>query len=217
MTSVSASNSLSQLVSTQRPQHHGGGTARISDAIDAGESSGQISATDATALTSALDSIDSSLSADRASSSGAGSSGARLDPSQMKDRIDGLIADQVSAGTLTSDQAATLKQLFAQGPGGGRDGAVSGAGAGEAGGIARNRPPPPPPPGDSASLDASGQTSSPDDLIGSSSSTASRSANDLLTSFIQQLQQSQPSAAGYTGSGSGGSRVSAALLVDFRS
>ncbi len=30
----------------------------------------------------------------------------------MKDRIDGLIADQVSSGSLTADQATELKNLF---------------------------------------------------------------------------------------------------------
>lgn len=81
----------------------------LSAAIDAEVSAGTLSQTDATALSGALDAIDASLSAER----GASGSTARLDPAQMQERIDGLIDDQVEGGTLTGDQAETLKGLFA--------------------------------------------------------------------------------------------------------
>ncbi|MEH3145616.1 MAG: hypothetical protein PGN34_09745 [Methylobacterium frigidaeris] len=106
---------------------------RIQDQISAGTASGSISATDATALSDALESIDEGLSG--ASAPG---SATRLDPSQMKGRIDDLIETQVSGGTLTSDQADTLKAMFAQagGPGGpppsgGAPGASSGGSGGD--------------------------------------------------------------------------------------
>lgn len=72
--------------------------------IAAAASAGTISTTDQSALSTALDGIDSSLKSD------AGGRGA-----DMKTRIDGLIDGQVSSGTLTDDQAAELKGFFAQG------------------------------------------------------------------------------------------------------
>lgn len=230
MTSISSTN-LSQLFAAQRPPPPGGGKTRVSDAIQSEAASGQISATDATALTSALDSIDSSLSADRASAQSSSSattassgSDSRLDPSKIKDRIDGLIADQVTSGTLTSAQADTLKQIFAQGPGqqqgqqsgggdqDGIDATGSGGGTGRVGHGHRG-PPPGPPPSDDAADGSSSTTSS------ASSDSGTDSVSDLLKSFIAQLQASQSSAAGYTGSGSSNAygQQSSALLFDFKS
>ncbi|WP_430911978.1 hypothetical protein [Methylobacterium sp. sgz302541] len=233
MTSISSTN-LSQLFAAQRPPPPSGGKTRVSDAIQSEAASGQISATDATALTSALDSIDSSLSADRASAQSSSSatpassgSDSRLDPSKIKDRIDGLIADQVTSGTLTSAQADTLKQIFsAQGPGQqqgqqsggddqdgfGIDATGSGGGTGRVGHGHRG-PPPGPPPSDDAADGSSSATSS------ASSDSGTDSVSDLLKSFIAQVQASQSSAAGYTGSGSSNAygQQSSALLFDFKS
>ena len=79
--------------------------------IEAVVEAGSVSEVDSAAMETALDSIDSALSAS------AGSETGRLDPSAMQDRIDSLIEDQLSAGTLTQEQAAQLQGFFAQGPG----------------------------------------------------------------------------------------------------
>lgn len=130
--------------------------ARISAAV----SSGSISATDQTALSSALDSIDSSLSADRASGT--------KPASGMKDRVDGLIDQQVKDGKLTDDQAGELKKLFAQGPHGHHGGAGG------------------PPPADLASTltDASSDSTSPTDATASTQD----AAQEMLLAFLQQLR-----------------------------
>jgi hypothetical protein len=78
--------------------------AQIASAVSAGT----ISAADQNALSSALDSIDSSLSSDQASG--------QKPTGGMKGRIDGLIDQQVKDGKLTDDQAKELKSFFAQGP-----------------------------------------------------------------------------------------------------
>ncbi len=102
-------------------------------------SSGAVASSDESALSSALDSIDASMSASR----GTKESG---DP---KAKIDALIDAQVNAGSLTSDQAEELRGVFssafASGP----------HGAGGAGG-----PPPGPPPGEDDDDDSLSATSS---------------------------------------------------------
>lgn len=130
--------------------------ARISAAV----SSGSISATDQTALSSALDSIDSSLSADR--TSGTKPAGG------IKDRVDGLIDQQVKDGKLTDDQAGELKKLFAEGPHGHH---------GRAGG---------PPPADltSSSTDGSSDGTSSTDAT----ATTEDAAQEMLLAFLQQLR-----------------------------
>lgn len=187
MSTISATQSYQTYAPPRPPSERN----RLASAIDGEVSAGTISQTDATALSSALDSIDSSLSAERGTA-GSGTA-ARLDPAQMKDRIDGLIDDQVSGGTLTSDQAETLKSLFAEQ--GGRDGP---GGPGGAGG-----PPPGPPPGEDMTAEAASGTS------------ADSSATDLLASFIQQLQASQ-SGSSYAAGGTAGSAQASALLFDFK-
>ncbi|MCJ2063349.1 hypothetical protein MKK63_11580 [Methylobacterium sp. J-088] len=203
MSSIS-STTASQLYAPRRSTQDSPQT-RMADTISSALSAGTLSSTDATALTSALSSIDSGLSADRANVSSG--TEAKLDPSSMKDRVDSLIADQVSSGSLTDDQATELKTLFASH---GRstqtadaaDGGVSGAGG----------PPPGPPPGSPPPDAASGSGTS-----GSSSSADTSSTNDLLAGFLQQLQNSQSPSVGYGASGSSGSSRISALLVDFRS
>src|SRR6266568_122367 len=88
-------------------------------------SAGTISTGDQDALSSALDSIDSSLQSQRDTDR---ASGTRPSPGDLKSKVDDLIASQVSDGKLTSDQATELKNVFqnafAKGPGsgpGGRD------------------------------------------------------------------------------------------------
>lgn len=187
---------------------------KISAAVEAGS----ISETDATALETALDSIDSALSSSSSTSS------SKLDPSEMKDRIDSLISDQVEAGTLTEEQAAELQSLFAQGPSGGggtppematsEDGteiaSVEGStGLEEMQGMGGPRgpggPPPPPPP---SSSDETSSTSSSDD--------SSSSVEDVLASmqaFLDNLRASMASDSTYSTS-SASTSTSAGLIVD---
>lgn len=172
--------------------------------IDAAVETGSLSSVDGDALDTALDSIDSALSASASDST------SRLDPSEMKDRVDSLIADQVSAGTLTEDQAAALQSFFAQGPGGSTqtadassDDAMSIEGMGAMGGPGpMGGPPPGPPPSETESSDDSSTTSSTD----SSSPTEQLDSiiaflENLRTSLSQSLYGSAASSTDSTNSG----------------
>ena len=206
MSSIS-STTASQVQPTQRPAH--AHKNRVASEIDSEASAGTISSTDATALTSALAAIDANLKSggsatDSASAPSGSTPTARLDPSAMQDKIDGLIADQVSSGTLTSDQATTLKSLFAQGDK--HDGgAVAGAGGRLSG------PPPGGPPSGGGTLGTSPGSAASD-------TTSTTSTSDLLAGFIKQLQATQTSGAGYASSGSASVRSNAsAIVLDFQS
>jgi len=149
--------------------------------IGAAVEAGSLSQVDGDALETALDSIGSALSSSSSDSS------ARLDPSGMKDRIDSLIDDQVSAGTLTEDQAAALQSFFAQGPGGSTSTANSSEDQGfnidgidGVGGPGAMRGPPPGPPPSASSEDS--------DDSSTTSSTAATSATDQLDSIIAFLE-----------------------------
>ncbi|KQT85010.1 hypothetical protein ASG51_00170 [Methylobacterium sp. Leaf465] len=161
-------------------------------------SAGALSGTDATALTSALTAIDTGLSASSSGKAAGGAATAR-DPASLTDRIDGLIADQVSAGTLTDDQAGALKSLFASG--GQSTRASQADGAREAGG-----PPPGPPPDGAASGSDDGTTNG---------SATRASVSDLLSSFIKQLQSVQATGSAYGANGTNRtSSASSALVLD---
>lgn len=208
MTSISTAT---QVYTPQATSHAHSGKNRMASAIQQQEASGALSGADATALTNALSAIDSSLSANATSGTSAASgspdsaSKSGLDPSSMKDRINSLISDQVSSGTLTSGQATELKNLFAS-----HGTSVTSADSDGDGGGPDGPPPAGPPPGlDSGSSSANGTFS-----VSSASGTSS---SDLLATFIQQLQSSQSTGSGYSATGSTGSSQSAALLFDFKS
>jgi hypothetical protein len=158
-------------------------------------SAGTISSGDQDALSSALDSIDSSLSSQRDADR---ASGTRPSPGDLKSKVDDLIASQVSDGKLTSDQATELKNVFqnafAKGPGGG-PGGPGGPGGGNA---------------------SSAGTTSAD---GSSNSASTSSATDLqklLADFLSTLQNSTSQTSSYSGSGQTQS-ANTALLFDYQS
>ncbi|AWN51725.1 hypothetical protein [Methylobacterium sp. 17Sr1-1] len=197
MTTVSAS-SAAQLVNPPKVEPKAGAhKQRLLDQISAQAQAGSLSATDASALTSAVQDIDQAMSG----TSGSGTSGTRLDPAQAKSRMDDLIGAEVTKGTLTSDQATTLKSLLSSQKGGqgGERGGVGGAGG----------PPPGPPP--SGAADATGSTDA------TSTADAATSASDLLAGFLKQLQtaQAQSQASGYGASGSGTPKGSQAAVFDF--
>ena len=186
---------------------------KISAAVEAGS----ISETDAAALEGALDSIDSALGS-------SGTSGSKLDPSEMKDRIDSLISDQVDAGTLTEEQAAELQDLFAQGPSGaggpppemtasedgtqladieGMDGTEGmGAMGGPGGPHGPGGPPPPPSDDSSETTSTDDSTSSVDDVLAS------------MQAFLDNLRASMTSDSTYSTSGSGTSSTNGGLIID---
>jgi hypothetical protein len=163
-------------------------------------SAGTISTGDQDALSSALDSIDSSLQSQRDTDR---ASGTRPSPGDLKSKVDDLIAAQVSDGKLTSDQATELKNVFqnafakghdAKGPGGdhgpGGPGGPTGPGGSNAAGTGGSS--------DSAS------TSSDTDL------------QKLLSDFLSTLQNSTSQTSSYSGSGQTQS-ANAALLFDYQS
>lgn len=167
--------------------------------IDSAVTAGSISSVDETALETALDAIDASLAS---SSSSSGSESARLDPSGMKDRIDSLIADQVKSGTLTDDQAATLKSLFAQNapPVAGGETDMSATGIDGAGCVDGMRGPPPPPPSSDSGAD--------------SDSTTSESAADTLDALIAFLDNLRSSMASTTYGSATNDSSNSGLVVD---
>ena len=92
---------------------------RLQQQLQSDVSDGTISSSDQSALSTALTDIDTALQSSRSSDQ---SSGTRPSKDEMKSKIDDLIANEVSNGTLTSDQADELKNVFqsafAKGPGG---------------------------------------------------------------------------------------------------
>lgn len=192
MSSISALSTASMAMQSPRD--------RMNDRISAAVSSGEISATDQSALSTALDSIDSTLSSER--SSGTKPSG------DMKAKMESLIQGQVDNGTLTEDQAAELKSLFAQGPEGkGGPGGPRGAGG--------------PPPQIAEEESDSEDDTSEDSASTSTSTTASDDVAskqlDALMAFLQQLRDSSEDSTSYSASGDtskSASGKSTGLVVD---
>lgn len=149
-------------------------------------SAGQISSSDASSMSTALNDIDSALQGGSPADAGGTQT-----PGDMKSKIDDLISKEVSNGTLTTDQAEKLKNVFAQ---------TFGQGPGGPGG--------PPPDGATAS----------DSSSSASSSDGSGSVDDLVKQFLELLQQNQSSSA--NSYGSAGTTTNAAsfsaLLVDYK-
>lgn len=158
--------------------------AMMDSRIGAAVETGALSEVDGDALETALDSIDSSLS------SSASQDQSRLDPSAMKDRIDSLIDEQVSAGSLTQDQAAALQSFFAQGAPNDVQASADGesgmsvdglSGAGAMDGPRGMRGPPPPPP--AADEDS-------DNNVSDTTSTSATDQLDSIIAFLENLRSS---------------------------
>lgn len=149
-------------------------------------SSGTVKSSDADALSSALQDIDSSLQSSRSSSS----SDSR--PTDLKSKIDDLIASEVSSGKLTTDQATELQNVF-------KNTFAGGPPPGGAGG-------PPPDDGTSASSSSTSTDSSSSDI------------SDILKQFLQLLQDQKSSTANaYSASGSAAASGSfTALLINYQ-
>jgi len=82
---------------------------RLQQQLQSDVSDGTISSSDQSALSTALTDIDTALQSSRSSDQ---SSGTRPSKDEMKSKVDDLIANEVSNGTLTSDQADELKNVF---------------------------------------------------------------------------------------------------------
>jgi hypothetical protein len=188
MTSISAATS-----STLSPLQ------KLQDQLQAEVNSGAISSSDQSALSSALTDINASLQNGAAG-------GTSAPPGDLKSKIDGLIANEVSSGKLTSDQASELQGVFkaAFADGGGTAGGAGHAHHGHHGGH-----------GGASSADSSQATDS----------TSSTSSTDVLQQFLQSLQNSltaSSSSASYGATGAADPARSAgtsftALLINYQS
>lgn len=147
---------------------------RLESRLDQAVSSGAIPSSDKDALSSALQSIDQTLQADRASQGG----GTRPDRATMKARVEGLIDAQVKSGALTDSQGSELKQLFAKGPGG------AGGKDGQPAGLPGSDP------------DGDGDTDS--------AGAADKDASSLIQDFLKLLQDSQGGVYGANGTKNSG-------------
>jgi hypothetical protein len=182
-------------------------------------SAGTVSSSDESALSSALTSINNSLTADQ-SSSGSQAAGGTGDngPGDIKSKINSLIQAQVSSGALTSDQATELQNLFSNTFGNGPDGSGGAGGPGGPQGFG-GPPPGPPPSGSSASSSSASAleqlldgSSSTDSSSTDSSSTDSNSLSNVLQDFLKQLQDTQSLSYGANGTTTATSSLSSTLL-----
>lgn len=174
--------------------------AMMDKRIDSAVQAGSISQTDETALETALDAIDNALGVGSTGSTSGTAAKSKLDPSEMGDRIDDLIQQQVKAGTLTDDQASTLQSLFAQNkPPSGEQGtegsdelAMGGVQGG--GGKCAGGPPPGPPPSGSSDSDSTDSTST--------DSTDTSKQLDALIAFLENMREKMSMQNSYSASGS---------------
>jgi len=204
--------------------------SRLQNELQSEVSSGAISADDQSALSSALNDIDSALKAQ------APTDGSRPAPGDIKSKIDDLIAKEVSDGKLTSDQADELKNVFAQafqagpaGPGGsGGPGGLGGHGGAGGGGGASGASDTSTDPADtngdgvvSAAEQAAYDAKHPDKVNADSSSTSSSSSSDsdvtkLLSDFLKLLQESQGSSSSYGANGDSLISKIQSLIVNYQ-
>ncbi|OYU47316.1 MAG: hypothetical protein CFE31_17515 [Rhizobiales bacterium PAR1] len=176
MTSISSNN---------QSVHHRSPLSRLQQALASEVTSGKVKSADQTALAAALESIDSSMQSSMAS-------GTRPSPEEGKSKVQSLIDDMVSNGSLTSDQASELKTVFEDTFAGGPGGAKGKMG-----------PPPPPPSDDSDS----------DETSGNFTLTLSGSNSDIL-SLLQDLMKSLASTGttSYSQSATANTNISSLFL-----
>lgn len=131
-------------------------------------STGDVKESDEGAISAALDSIDASVS-----SSAPNSGSTPPSPDEMQDKVDELIAEQVSSGALSKDQAEELSQIFADtfsgSPGGGKGPGGPGGGKGPGG---------------------PGGPGGPESLLETDDSEETDAAT-MLADFLKQIQEQQ--------------------------
>lgn len=188
-------------------------------------SSGKISSTDETALSSALKDIDAALKSQSSSGTSAG---------DVKSKIDDLIDAEVKDGKLTADQASELKNVFAQAFGsadsagtttdadatGGSSAASSGSSSSSSSSTTTSTDP--------ADTNKDGVVSAAEraaydakeaKATSGSSDTGSSSSNvaDLLRDFLAVLRSSTDSSSSYTANGQKNAvSQSASQVVDYQ-
>lgn len=151
-------------------------------------SAGTISSTDQSALNSALSDIDAALKSQKEAG------GTRPSPEEMKTKIDELIANEVSEGDLTTEQAEELKEVFA---------ATFQGGANAAGGA--GGPPPGPPPSEEDEEDDSS----------TSATSSSTDLSELLKEFLKKLQEAQNTNSTYSSDGTNATSEFQSLIVNY--
>ena len=186
---------------------------RMQYALQAAVQTNTVKASDLSALSTALNNIDSSLQ-----STAASASSTNLDPGSIKDQVTSLINGQVSNGTLTPDQGTELQQAFTQAShkmGGGHHHHMH-VGGGDGSNGNSNSSSDQTNPIDSLFAD---MTSAVDSLFGTTSASTT-SSTDTLTASIGQLvsmlkQIEQKAVSGYTANGATtGNVANDALLVN---
>ncbi len=213
---------------------------RMQYALQAAVQAGTVNASDQTALSSALNNIDTSLQ-----STAASSNTTNLDPGSIQDQVNSLINGQVSNGTLTPDQGNELQQVFAQAAhkmGGGHHHHMhvgGGSSSSDSNGSSSTDQSNPidslfadmtsavdslfgttgtTATSDTSSIDSSSSTTSTSSATGAS--TSATSSSDTLTASIDQLismlkQIEQKAVSGYTANGATtGTVANDSLLVN---
>ncbi|MEE7505375.1 hypothetical protein MMR14E_20210 [Methylobacterium mesophilicum] len=118
-----------------------------------------------------------------------------LDPARMRDRIDALIDQQITAGRITGDQGGVLRQLLTA--------PDTGAPAGPSDAAAAH----------SASSAFTGTPGASEDPTASGD--APLSPSETLASFIQQMQRTQSRTIGYGSDGARNTDFASSRLLDF--
>ncbi len=133
----------------------------------------------------------------RAASSSAATAPAApaLDPARIRDRIDALIDNQITAGRITGDQGGVLRQLLT---------------APEAGATADPADAPAAQPARSATSGTPDASQDP-----TASGDARLSPSETLASFIQQMQRTQSRTIGYGSDGARNTDFASSRLLDF--
>jgi hypothetical protein len=211
MSSISATSNSNYLTPQQLLQ------AELQQEVN----SGAISSSDQSALSSALNDINSSLQGGSSDAAvGNASSAGDASPADIQSKINSLIANEVSSGKLTQQQATELQGVFQNAFAGGNSGATGSSGVqgltalsapGGAGGPGAGRV--------HHGHGGHGGASATD--ASNSGSSATGSADQILQQFLQSLQSSTSSTSTYTASGSAApvadsSSSSASLLLNYR-
>jgi len=160
---------------------------RLQSELTSQVSAGTIAASDQDALSAALEDIDEAM---RSGAQADRTSGTRPSSSDMQSKLEDLISSQVDSGSLTSDQADELKELFASAmPSGGPGGGPSG-------------PPP---------------TEENEETSSTSSSSSETDIQALLEEFMKSLQDALDKTSASYGADGRKSSLAASLVLDYQS
>jgi hypothetical protein len=186
-------------------------------------STGKVKSADKSALSTAIDTIDSSIRSQQSSGSQPTPAAERGRGKSLKDTVASLIQQQVDSGALTADQASELKQVFADtfakrgGPGGQPpEGGPEGAGGPKGpGGPKDPGGPKGPPPGGPGGAGGPPPPKRDDGDSDDASVTATSKSADPIAELLKRLQEAADRAQTYSAAGSGrGTNTSKALLID---